>query len=181
MTTCIQAEQRTKLNRSGLKNLRKSGRTPAVVFGRNSENKSVHISTQEFEKWLRQGGSGRIELQFSDEEPITVLLEDMQRDPVTSDFLHVDFQLVQSNEIVRTKIPVRLSGVPVGTKTGGIVQVQSNFVEVEALPKHLPTSIDFDITDMEVGQSLLVSDVKLPSEVTIISGQDEFLVSIVKP
>jgi len=181
MTTCIQAEKRDHLKRSELRDLRRNGRLPGVVFGRNASNAMVHISTKDFQKWIRQGASGYIELQFEEQEPISVLLEDLQRDPLTMDPIHVDFQLVQSNEIVRTKIPVKLNGVPVGTKTGGIVQVQSSFVEVEALPKYLPNTIEFDISEMEIGQSLLVSDVVLPQEVTIVSDTKEFLVSIVKP
>jgi len=181
MSTTIQAEKRTHLKPSALRNLRSSGRLPGVVFGKNADNEMVHISTKQFQKWLKQGAAGYIELEFGKEEPITVLLEDMQKDPVTRDLLHVDFQLVQNDQVIRTKLPVKYKGVPVGTKSGGIVQIQSAFIEVEALPKHLPDAVEFEISGMEVGESLLVSDAKLPSEVTVISGENEFLISIVKP
>ncbi|MNI30965.1 General stress protein CTC [compost metagenome] len=181
MTTYMQAEKRTHLNTSGLKNLRGSGRLPGVVFGRKAENEMIHISKIEFQRWLKQGKSGFIELQLDGGGSLSVLLEDLQRDPLTRDLLHVDFQQVQTNEIVRTKIAVKFKGIPVGTKQGGVVQVQSEFIEVEALPRHLPTAIEFDISDMNIGESLYVKDWEIPSEVTVISGGNEFLVSVVKP
>lgn len=181
MTTCLQAETREHLNSSGLRDLRKGGRLPGIVFGKNTENEMIHISKIDFQKWLRQGASGFIELQLEGKASLSVLLEDLQRDPVTRDLLHIDFQQVQNNEVVLTKIPVKLKGIPIGTKEGGIVQIQSSFIEVEALPRHLPTTIEFDISRMGIGESLLVKDVELPAEVTVISGPNELLVSVVKP
>lgn len=180
MTTCLQTDQRTHLNSSGLRNLRKSGILPGIVFGRNTENEMIQISTIEFERWLKQGAVGFIELQLEGRDPLTVLLEDLQRDPITRDLLHVDFQQVQTNEVVRTKIAIKFKGTPIGTKLGGSVQTQCEFIEVEALPRHLPDTIEFDISGMEIGETVLVKDVELPSEVTVISGDNELLVSVIK-
>jgi large subunit ribosomal protein L25 len=181
VTTFIQAEQRIHLNSSGLRNLRKSGRLPGIVFGRNVENEMIHISTLEFNRWLKQGASGFIELQLEGKASLSVLLEDLQRDPITRDLQHVDFQQVQTNEIVRTKVAVKFKGKPIGMKQGGVVQIQCEFIEVEALPRHLPSAIEFDISDMNIGESVYVKDVELPPEVTVISGENEFLISVVKP
>ncbi|TDF97079.1 50S ribosomal protein L25 [Paenibacillus piri] len=181
MTTCFQAEPRLRLNPSGLRNLRRSGRLPGIVFGRNAENEMIHISTIQFQKWLKQGASGFIELQVEGKGSLTVLLEDFQRDSVTRELLHVDFQQVQTNEIVRTKIPVKFKGTPIGTKQGGVVQIQCAFIEVEALPRHLPTAVEFDISDMSLGESLHVKDAKFSPDVTIVSEDNEFLLSVVKP
>lgn len=181
MATIFQSETRTPLNTSGLKNLRKSGRLPGIVFGKNTENEMVHIPSIEFQKWLNQGASGFIELKFEGKESLTVLLEDLQTDPVTRDLVHVDFQQVQSNEILRTKIPVKFNGTPIGTKSGGVVQVQLALIEVEALPRHLPETIEFDISGMEIGETLHVSDAQFSSDVTVISDGNESLLSVVKP
>lgn len=180
MSTSIQAENRTRLNPSGLRNLRQGGRLPGVVFGKGTESKMIHISMAEFKKWLRDGTSGFIELQLAGDQAISVRLEDLQRNPVTQELLHVDFLQADSNEIMRTKIPVKFNGTPVGTKNGGVVLVQSTFIEVEALPKYLPPAIELDITNLNEGESLSVKDVDFPAEVTVITGQDEFLVSVKK-
>lgn len=181
MATCIHTERRQQLNSSGLRNLRQEGRLPGVVFGKNMENEVIHISTTQFEKWLRQGASGFIELTMEEGQPLTVLLEDLHRDPVTGAFLHVDFQFVQKDEIIRTKLGVKFIGTPVGTKSGGVVQIQDPYVEVEALPKDLPSSVELDISAMEIGETCFVKDLILPPEVTVISGDNELLVSVSKP
>jgi len=181
MAACLQAEKRTQLNKSGLRNLRKDGRLPGNVFGNKLDNKMIHISTIEFQKWLSQGASGSIELQIEGASAISVLLEDLQRDPRTRELLHVDFQQLQADEIVRTKIPVKFNGTPAGARFGGVVQVQNAFIEVEALPAHLPQALEYDISGMMIGDSVLVKDVPLASEITIVSGLNECLASVVKP
>ncbi|MNJ54407.1 General stress protein CTC [compost metagenome] len=181
MNTCIHTERRPRLNSSGLRNLRQKGRLPGVVFGKNADNENIHISTNEFEKWLNRGASGFIELQMEGDRSMTVLLEDLQRDPVTRALVHVDFQFVQATEIIRTKLAVKFVGTPIGTKLAGVVQIQDPYVEVEALPKDLPSIVELDISDMEIGDTRFVKDLVLPSTVTVISGDNELLVSVSKP
>jgi len=181
MTTSFQAEQRIPLNPSGLRGLRNSGRLPGVVFGRNAENEMIHISRTQFQKWMRQGASGFIELEVEGKGSLTVLLEDIQRDSITGDLLHVDFLRVQTGEVIRTKIPVKFKGTPAGTKQGGVVQIQCATIEVEALPRHLPAAVEFDISLMDIGQSLYVKDARFAPEVTVISDDNEFLLTVVKP
>lgn len=181
MTACIHTERRPKLNSSGLRKLRQEGRLPGVVFGKNADNEVVHISTKQFEKWLKQGASGFIELQMEGDRSLTVLLEDLQRNPVNGSLVHVDFQLVQTGEIIRTKLGVKFVGNPIGTKSGGVVQIQDPYVEVEAFPKDLPFAVELDISALEIGDTRFVKDLVLPPKVTVISGDNELLVSVSKP
>lgn len=181
MTTNFLAETRIPLNSSQLRDLRKSGRLPGIVFGKTTGNKMIHISALQFRKWLKQGASGFIKLQFEENESLTVLLEDLQRDPVTGDVIHVDFQQVQTNEIMRIKIPVKFKGTPIGTKEGGVVQIQLGYIEVEALPSHLPPTVEFDISAMGVGETLFVKDAKFAPDVTVFSEANESLLSVVRP
>ncbi|BFH63652.1 50S ribosomal protein L25 [Paenibacillus azoreducens] len=181
MATCIHTERRPRLKSSGLRNLRQEGRLPGVVFGKNVDNEIIHISTKQFEKWLKQGASGFIELEMQGGRTMTVLLEELQRHPVTGALVHVDFQLVQTGEIIRTKLGVKFIGTPIGTKTGGVVQIQDPYVEVEAFPKDLPSTVEMDISAMEIGDTRYVKDLNLPPEVTVISGDNELLVSVSTP
>lgn len=181
MTKSLLAEKRTPLNTSGLRNLRNSGRIPGVVFGRSMSNEMIHISAIDFQRWLRQDGSGIIQLQFDGDAPLSVLLEDLQRNPVTQDVIHVDFQHVQTDAAVRTKVAVKFTGTAAGTKTGGVVQIHKEFIDVETLPQHLPNVIELDISEMEIGDTLYVRDIEFASEVTVLSGENDFLVSVSKP
>lgn len=177
MTTLL-AEKREHLTASGIKKLRKSGRLPGIVYGKQTENKMIHISASDFQRWARQQAGGMIELKIEGEGSVNVLLEDVQRHPVTQELLHVDFQQVQTDTAVRTKIPLKLVGTPEGEKTG-ILQVQSAFIEVEALPKDLPNEIEVDISTLNIGDALHVKDLEIPPNVTVISDPEESLLSIV--
>lgn len=181
MAACIHTERRPKLNSSGLRNLRQEGRLPGVVFGKNVNNEIIHISTKQFEKWIKQGAFGFIELKMEGDQTLTVLLEDLHRNPVTGAPLHVDFQLVQTDKVIRTKLAVKFIGTPVGTKSGGVVQIQDPYVEVEALPKNLPSTVELDISTMGIGDTRFVKDLDLPPELTVVSGDNELLVSVSKP
>ncbi|MNJ54195.1 50S ribosomal protein L25 [Paenibacillus bouchesdurhonensis] len=181
MRACFVAEQRSPLNKSGLKRLRNEGRLPGVVMGLNKESDMIHISSLEFQRWVRGGGSGLLEVQVGDSKKVPVLLEGLQRDAVTREYIHVDFLRVRTDELVRTRITLDYVGTPKGTKLGGIVQTQSTFIEVEALPQNLPSSITVDISELEIGDSLLVGNIELPPEVTLLSSDNELLVSVVTP
>jgi large subunit ribosomal protein L25 len=91
MTAAFQANKRTHLNSSGLRDLRNSGRLPAIVFNKQAENDMIHLPTREFQRWLRQGSDEAIKLQLEDGHSITVRLEEVQREPVTRELIHVDF------------------------------------------------------------------------------------------
>ena len=181
MTTCLLAQPRAHRNKSGLRNLRSSGRLPANVYGNKLANEMIHVSAIEFQKWLKQGASGFIELQIEGKGAISVLLEELQRDPRTRIPLHVDFQQVQSNAIVRTKVAVKFVGTPAGASYGGVVQIQNPYIEVEALPAYLPHDLEYDISGLMIGDSVLIRDVPLSPDVTLVSGPNECLASVVKP
>src|SRR5690606_20454498 len=110
-----------------------------------------------------------------------VLLEAIQRDPVTRELLHVDFLRVRNDQPVRTKVPIEYVGTAKGSKEGGIVQTQGTTIELEALPANLPSVLTVDISELGVGDTLRVGDVALPSGVTLVSLAEELLVSVVAP
>lgn len=181
MNTCFQAEHRELKTRSGLKQLRNKGRLPGIIFGVNTDNAMIHISKKEFQQWIKGGGAGVLDINLGDNETIPVLLEDVQRDPVSQEYIHADFLRVQKGEVMRMRLPITFTGTPKGTKLGGIVQTDSSFIEVQALPGHLPSSLTIDISDYEIGDTLQGGDVVLPEGVSLISSPNEFLVSVIAP
>lgn len=99
MRTCFQAEQRMPMNRTELKRMRKSGRLPANIGGSDSDRTMIHLSTKAFSKWVRNGSGGVLELTIEEHDSIPVLLEAIQRDPVTWEIIHADFVRVKQDEI----------------------------------------------------------------------------------
>jgi len=181
MQVCFQAERRAPMNSTGLKRLRKEGRLPGIVFGKNTENAMIHISTKEFQKWTRGGGTGVFKLDIEGIGTVPVLLEGVQRDTVTKDMIHVDFLQISKDQTVRTKIVIDYTGTAKGTKLNGIVQKQSTVIEIQALTEDLPSAITVDISDLDIGDSILAGDIALPSGVSLVSSVNELLVSVVAP
>lgn len=179
MRACFAAEPRLPMNKSGLRRLRQSGRIPAVIIGLNQESEQVHVSARDFTRWIRGGGSGLLEIQVNGSEAIPVLLEGVQRDTVTRDYIHVDFLRVLKDEPVRAKVVLDYVGTPAGAKLGGILQTHGNFIEVEALPHFLPPSISVDISKLAIGGSLCVGDISLPVGLKLLSPANEQLLSII--
>ena len=141
----------------------------------------ILLSAKEFGKWARNGKGGILELHFEDREPIPVLLESVQRDPVTREYIHVDFLRININEVVRTRVNLDYIGTAKGAKSGGVVQIQSTFIEIESFPDQIPATIPVEISRLEIGNSLHVGDLKLPDGVVPISSANELLVSVVTP
>ncbi|MGG3507030.1 50S ribosomal protein L25 [Paenibacillus lautus] len=181
MRVNLRAETRAAMNKTGLKQLRLSGRIPAIVFGTGEENMMIQLSAKEFGKWARNGKGGILELHFDDREPLPVLLESVQRDPITREYIHVDFLRININEVVRTRVNLDYIGTAKGAKLGGVVQIQSTFIEIESFPDRIPATIPVEISELEIGHSLHVGDLKLPDGVVLISSANELLVSVVTP
>ncbi|MEC0203711.1 50S ribosomal protein L25 [Paenibacillus lautus] len=181
MRVNLRAETRAAMNKTGLKQLRLSGRIPAIVFGTGDDNMMIQLSAKEFGKWARNGKGGILELRFDDRDPIPVLLESVQRDPITREYIHVDFLRININEVVRTRVNLDYIGTAKGAKLGGVVQIQSTFIEIESFPDRIPATIPVEISELEIGNSLHVGDLKLPEGVVPISSANELLVSVVTP
>lgn len=181
MRVNLRAETRAAMNKTRLKQLRLSGRIPAVVFGTGENNMMIQLSAKEFGKWARNGKGGILELRFDDREPLPVLLESVQRDPITREYIHVDFLRININEVVRTRVNLDYIGTAKGAKLGGVVQIQSTFIEIESFPDRIPATIPVDISELDIGNSLHIGDLKLPDGVVLISSANELLVSVVTP
>lgn len=181
MRVNLRVETRAAMNKTGLKQLRLSGRIPAIVFGTGEDNMMIQLSAKEFGKWARNGKGGILELRFDDREPLPVLLESVQRDPITREYIHIDFLRININEVVRTRVNLDYIGTAKGAKLGGVVQIQSTFIEIESFPDRIPATIPVEISELEIGNSLHVGDLKLPEGVVQISSANELLVSVVTP
>lgn len=181
MEMTLQAEVRPKMTRSELNRMRRNGRLPAILLDHPNENTMLLLSERKFIQWIRNMRSQVINLEIAGKGSVPVLLEDVQRDPVTGKLLHADFLKVKMDEAVRVKVPVDLTGTPAGVKAGGIMQVQEPQIEVEGLPNQLPAAVSVDISHLEIGDSLAVKDITVPEGITVLSSPEEVIVSILPP
>lgn len=176
----MRADQRPMMNRSGLKQMRREGRLPGVIFGIEREAAMIELAAKEVKQFLKTGESGVIELDVQGKGTVPVLLEGLQRDPVTKEPVHIDFLKVREDQVVRTYLSLEYIGKPRGTKEGGVVQIQRSSIEIRSLPSRVPSSLAVDISELGIGAVLLAGDLSLPPEVELVSAANELLVSVTK-
>jgi len=151
---------RDESGRYACKKLRSSGRIPIIYYGKDL-NKSYSLEEREFRQLMRNSGgtASLFRLKSGDGEDELALIKEMQRHPLTDAILHIDFIQVTRGQELQTKVPLEIMGEAVGVKmTGGILEVNTNEVEVRCRPSALPASIEIDVTDLDLGDNLQVKD-----------------------
>lgn len=179
----LKVETRTLFGRK-TKQLRRQGTIPANVFGSGIESVAVQVKSTDFSKVYDEvGETGVVELALSgDQKTRPVLINGVQRDPSTEEFLHIDFMQVDLKKKITTTVPVETIGTSAAVEQGNVLVLTLNELEVEALPNDLPDSIEVDITSLAaVGDSLQVKDIKVSAGVTLVSDPDATIVTIQEP
>lgn len=126
------------------------------------------------------GANVLINLEVNGDSFLTMPRE-VQRDIVRGTLLHVDFLRIRRDVAIQVEVPINLVGESHGVKEGGVVEHHLWELRVEVLPTDVPESVEADISGLGIGDSLHVSDVKVPGNVTVISGDDETVVTVVPP
>ena len=160
--------------------LRKGGELPAVFYGAGKESTSISISIIEFKKiWEKAGESSTVQI-TTPSSSVDALIHEVQVDPVTDEPIHVDFLVVDMNKTIQVGVPLEFIGVSEAVKSGlGILVKVLHEVEVEALPRDLPHNLEIDISKLiTVDDQILVSDIKIPAGVTMITKETEVVASI---
>lgn len=166
----LSAKMREQTGRK-VKNLRHAGTLPASVYGNGLKSLSIEVDTASFKSVFSHAGeTGVVELSV-DGVVKPVLIHNIQVDPVSSEILHVEFYQVNLKEKVKTKVPVVLIGeAPIVLSKTGVLLTLLLEVEVEALPNDLPEKIEVDTSILNsLDQEILVSDLTIPSGVTILT------------
>jgi large subunit ribosomal protein L25 len=151
---------RSESGRYACKKLRATGRIPIIYYGKDL-NKPYSLQESEFRQLMRNSGgtSSLFRLNSGNGEDELALIKEMQRHPLTDAILHIDFVQVTRGQELQTKVPLEIVGEAVGVKmTGGILEVNTNEVEVRCRPSALPASIEIDVTDLDLGDNRQVKD-----------------------
>ncbi len=163
-----------------LEALRKAGKLPAVFYGRKEKSTSIAVSAAEFLKvWKKAGESSIVELKGLGENHES-LIKDVDVHPVTGVARHVDFYVVEKGKKLEVKVPINFIGVSAAVKDlAGILVKVVHEIEIEALPKDLPHSIDVDIAALATLESqILAKDIKLPAGVELKVSPEEVVALI---
>ncbi len=175
----LAAEKRGK---GGLGDLRQGGRLPAVVYNREM-NVPVSVNARAFDKAFRAVGSSSLIDLDVDGEVHSVLVKQVQMDKRRREPLHIDFYAVTANEPVVVNVPIEFVGSPVGVRAGGQLDVQRREVGISVLPRHIPNHVEVDVSDLDIGGSLHVSDLvaRLPEQAQVLDDLELAIVAVVPP
>ena len=181
----LNGEPRTGVGKSIAKKLRAAGRIPAVYYGRGEAPIAVVVNAKDVDALLH-GASGAnviVDLQLSGAGTADrkALIREIQRDPVQGNILHLDLQHISLTERITVEVPIELVGVPTGVKDGGgILEHLLREVEIECLPTDIPAHLDVDVTALNIGDTLHVSDIKA-ERVVILTEADRAIAAVVPP
>ena len=177
----IEAELRTETGKGAARRIRRSGLIPGVVYGRGNEPRSIKLDPLEIKKLLQSNAIFDLTFVGEDGEESTVIIKDYQKDVIKQNLLHVDFQFISMDEKITVSVPMHLEGEAVGVRDGGVLQQLLREIDIDVLPSEIPEEITIDISELEVGESLSVADLKLPDTIDLVTDSDEVIVTVVTP
>ncbi|WP_445492798.1 50S ribosomal protein L25/general stress protein Ctc [Niallia sp. 03133] len=181
MSTLLQAKERTEFKHSVLTGIRKEGNIPGVIYGSKTKSTSIYLSEADFLKVIKDvGRNGVIELSI-DGQKHNVVLSDYDSDPIKRKILHVDFLAIDLSQEITATVRVSLVGDAAGVKDGGVLQQPMHEVEVTAKPNDIPAAIEIDISELQVGETLTIADIKQYKTVEINHEKEEVIASILAP
>ena len=184
MEITLKATNRGKTGSAESRRLRSTGFIPAVMYGLDSEPESLLINAREFNNALKTEAGSNVILNVNvGNDSIPALAREIQRHAYKDEIVHVDLIRIDLSQTVEADVQINFLGTPLGVKEeGGVVQTVNNTISITALPTSIPSSIDIDISDLNVGDNVTATDIDLPEGVELTSKDDEsILVTITIP
>lgn len=181
----LTAETREVSSKGQIKEMRKRDYVPAVVYGKKVDNTLLSVNRKELIQALNTSAGANVlidlKIEGGKKRKETVMVKELQRDPVKDIFLHVDFIGISLEDKLQVKVPISFNGEPLGVKEGGVPSVQLREVIVETLPTDIPESLEVDISQLNIGDSLNVSDLQIPKGAQVVGDPDETIISVLAP
>lgn len=175
---------RSETGKGPNRRLRATGNIPAVVYGTGKDPIMVTLNYRELDKTLSKPNAETNLFNLQGDvvgDNVTAVLREIQRDPLTRRYLHIDLLRVRMDQEAEFEIPIRSIGTPVGVREGGVMETHLRSILVRCLPASLPEEIVVDIAQVEINQSFHVKDVTLPDTLTLVTDSEETLFAVHAP
>jgi len=180
----IKADKRVLTGKNVARKVRGAGNIPAVLYGGNVEPVSITISAKDWDKITRHMKRNVIlDMEIHGGEVVEnrpVMVKAIQRNGLGTRIMHIDFYNVSMEKTVEVEVPIHLSGKAKGEVLGGIVDVHLRSIKVECLPGQIPEEIVVDMSELDIGDSVHVSDISLPG-VKLVEHGDVAILSVIPP
>jgi large subunit ribosomal protein L25 len=182
----LKTKVRTTTGNGPARRLRMSGQIPAVLYGPKTEPVLLSVNKNDLELVFKKGGIGQVILNLvvqknGEKTTRPVMIKELQTHPVSRNFIHIDFYEIKMDQKITAKIPVITTGMAKGVELGGILQIIRRELEVDCLPLEVPESIEIDISDLDIGDSIHVGKIHLEGEIEFLEEDDYTVVTVVSP
>jgi len=180
-THTLKAESRIRTGSGALKQMRREGWVPSVVYGRGVESQNVKVNAKTFSELLSSSASENILVTLDvDGTNQLVFLQDVQHHPITAKVLHVDFRAIDETTKITAHLPLEFIGEPEGVRAGGLLEQLVHGLEVRCLPKDLVDAIPVDVSHLGVGQVIHIGEINFPQGLTPVLNPNVLVASVVK-
>lgn len=181
----LKAEPRQDRGKSATRKMRAAGRTPAVVYGHHEETRLLTVDTHELDLLFRRvhWENTIIELDIEGEKggAVRTLVREVQAHAHKPFVFHVDFQQIHAGERVHVSVPIRLVGTAPGLKSGGVMMQTVTDLDIRCMPDNIPEYLEVDISGLEIGDAMHLSDIALPEGVEAEIDADSTICSVTPP
>jgi large subunit ribosomal protein L25 len=177
---------RTTTGNGPARRLRQKGQIPAVLYGPGTESVLLSVNISDIDRILKKGRIGQVLLNLvipnnGETSTKTVMVKELQHHPVSRNFLHIDFYEVAMDRKIMVNIPVTTTGKAKGVENGGILQIIRRELEVQCFPLDVPESIEIDISDLDIGDSIHLGDIARQSKIEFLDDENFTVVTVVSP
>lgn len=177
----LKAERREESGKGAARKVRAAGRVPAVVYG-HGDPVPISIDARELFHLLHTDAGANVMVDMRiDGDKFLAMPREIQRDYLRGRFIHVDFIRIARDEKIAVEVPITLTGESHGVKEGGVIEHHLWNLHLECLPQDVPPHLEADISGLGINESLKVSDLDVPTTLTVLTSPDEVVVSVVPP
>ncbi len=182
----ITVERRDGLGKEAVKKLRQVGKIPGVVYGGGKEPFPITVDRHVVQELLKQeAGENTIFLLKlkGAKQQRRAMIREIQIDPMTRDFIHIDFIRVTRGQKLTVSVPVELVGDCAGVRHGGVLDFSTRDIEMEVLPRELPEKITVDISELDIDQNITIEDLGdlMPKSARVLEDPGRVVVTIAPP
>lgn len=181
----LKANIRKASGSSFARSIRREGMVPAVLYGPSTKPVLITVDKKELELTFKQGKIAQLlyNLVVCDGETYTksVMIKELQSDPLSRDFIHVDFYEISMDRKIKVNIPVVTKGKCKGVEEGGILQIVRRELEVLCLPHSIPEKIEIDVAELEVGDSVHVDEISMDDDIEVQADVNFTVITVISP
>ena len=182
----LTAQSRKETGKGAARTLRRQALIPAVFYGPEIDPVHLSLNSRDLEKLIKTGAGENVIIDLAIETGESTLshramLKEIQLDPVKQTIMHVDLYEISLDKKIEVEVPIILTGTAKGVSDGGILQQVSRTVEISCLPDNIPDAFELEVTTLDIGDSLHVSDLKIPEGIEVLEEEELTIATVVPP